>query len=245
MIQAVIFDLDGTLVQTEKLKALSYARAAVDLCPYTLREDEVIEAFKDVVGLSRRDVATRLVKRFNLADNAAGHMAEFGVSTPWQAFVQIRLAHYNKMLADPEVIRSNQWPHNMNLLERMRQEGCRVGLATMSHCEQVTRVLQILELSTAFDIVATRDDVDRGKPSPEIYQLVLAELGVQPDDALAIEDSPSGVEAAVAAGMHCIAVSTPFTGQQLHERNLIEDRWIVDDPADLMRVVDQKFQALN
>ena len=53
MIQAVIFDLDGTLVETERLKALSYARAAVELCLYTLTEAEVIEAFKDVVGLSR------------------------------------------------------------------------------------------------------------------------------------------------------------------------------------------------
>jgi beta-phosphoglucomutase-like phosphatase (HAD superfamily) len=44
MIRAVIFDLDGTLVQTERLKALSYARAAVELCPYTVGEDQVLEA---------------------------------------------------------------------------------------------------------------------------------------------------------------------------------------------------------
>ena len=53
MIQAMIFDLDGTLVQTERLKALSYARAAVELCPHDIREIDVVEAFKDVVGLSR------------------------------------------------------------------------------------------------------------------------------------------------------------------------------------------------
>jgi hypothetical protein len=47
--------LDGTLVQTERLKALSYARAAVELCPHdTTTEEEVLEAFKEVVGLSRR-----------------------------------------------------------------------------------------------------------------------------------------------------------------------------------------------
>jgi beta-phosphoglucomutase len=62
MIKAMIFDLDGTLVQTEKLKALSYARAAVELCPQVLNEDEVIEAFKDVVGLSRREVASTLLE---------------------------------------------------------------------------------------------------------------------------------------------------------------------------------------
>ena len=44
----MIFDLDGTLVQTERLKAISYARAAIELCPYNLTEEEVIEAFKKV-----------------------------------------------------------------------------------------------------------------------------------------------------------------------------------------------------
>ena len=58
MIRLVIFDLDGTLVQTERLKAMSYARAAVELCPYQVSEEEVIEAYKDVVGLRRREVAT-------------------------------------------------------------------------------------------------------------------------------------------------------------------------------------------
>ena len=55
MIRAFVFDLDGTLVETEELKALSYARAATELRP-ALREDEVVEAFKDLVGLSRQEV---------------------------------------------------------------------------------------------------------------------------------------------------------------------------------------------
>ena len=50
MIPATIFDLDGTLVQTERLKALSYAHAAVELCPHNLTEAEVVQAFKEVVG---------------------------------------------------------------------------------------------------------------------------------------------------------------------------------------------------
>jgi hypothetical protein len=59
-------------------------------------------------------------------------MAEFGVSAPWQAFVQVRLSHYGAMLADPEVLRKNQWPHNVALLQEARRSNCKVGLATMS-----------------------------------------------------------------------------------------------------------------
>ncbi len=194
MIQAMIFDLDGTLVQTEKLKALSYAKAAVQLCPHNLEEKEVIEAFKDVVGLSRREVATALVDRFGLEAKARSEMANFGVDTPWQAYVQVRLRLYDEILADSDVIRQNQWTHNVALLQASRHNCRHVGLATMSYCPQVRRVLQILQLTDAFDFVASRDDVERGKPNPEIYLLVAGELGVSPESCLVIEDSPAGVQ---------------------------------------------------
>lgn len=237
MIRAMIFDLDGTLVQTEKLKAISYARAAVELCPRSITEAEVIEAFKEVVGLSRQEVAVALVKCFNLKDAARARMAEFGVDTPWQAFVQVRLRFYEAMLADPKVVRDHQWPHTMALLREARRAMCRTGLATMSYCAQVRRVLEILELTEAFDFVASRDDVEHGKPDPEIYLLVARELGVAPTACLVIEDSPAGVEAGLAAGMEVIAVSTPFTQQRLHEAALLSSEQMVDDPATLPDVV--------
>ena len=113
MIQAMIFDLDATLVQTEKLKALSYAKAAIDLCPHAGSEGEVIEAFKSFVGLPRRKVAEDLVDRFALEPKAIACMEEFGVSAPWQAFVQVRLSHYERMLADPQAMigqrRQTRW----------------------------------------------------------------------------------------------------------------------------------------
>ncbi|MGQ9850756.1 MAG: HAD family hydrolase [Aggregatilineaceae bacterium] len=238
MIRAMIFDLDGTLVQTERLKALSYARAVTEICPEAVSEQAVFEAFKDVVGLSRREVALALIERFDLEAQAAARMAEFGVETPWQALVQIRLRYYEDLLADPDILRDNQWPHNVELLHTARRNGCKTGLATMSYCAQVQRVLAILDLAGAFDFVASRDDVEHGKPDPEIYQLVSTELGVPPQECLVIEDSPSGVKAALAAGMWCIAVTTPFTHASLRAANLLEARWIVDDPATLMVVVE-------
>ena len=245
MIRAMIFDLDGTLVQTEKLKALSYAKAVVDLCPEEIQEAEVVEAFKEVVGLPRKEVAARLIERFNLDESVKGRMNEFGVDAPWQAFVQVRLRYYEELLADPNVLRNNQWPHNMALLQEARNANCQVGLATMSHCAQVQRVLKILDLENAFDFVATRDDVENGKPDPEIYNLVAAELAVPMGECLVIEDSPSGVKAALAAGMWVIAVTTPFTREALHKNRLLDERWIVDDPSTLPRVLRHLFEEHN
>lgn len=242
MIRAMIFDLDGTLVQTERLKALSYARAAVQLCPRRLSESEVIEAFKEVVGRPRREVALALVGRFDLEGAARACMSEFGVSTPWQAFVQVRLHYYEQLLSDPQVLLSNRWMHNVEVLNEARRNRCKVALATMSHCRQVQRILEVLGLVGAFHFVATRDDVEWGKPHPEIYQLVSRELDVPPRECLVIEDSPAGVKAAQAAGMWCIVVTTPFTREVIHGELLLDGRWVVDEPGMLMAVVQEMLE---
>ena len=242
MIKAVIFDLDGTLVQTEKLKALSYARAAVELCPNDLSEDEVTEAFKDVVGLSRREVATQLMKRFGLEQKAKERMEAFGVRKPWQGYVQVRLGIYEKMLADPETISNNRWEDALELLDVVNARSCKTGLATMSHNEQAYQVLEILELTDAFDFIATRDDVDESKPNPEIYHLVMNELGERPETTLVIEDSPAGVEAALNAGADVVAVSTPFTRERLHELERLPKNRLVDEREKLLEVVRGVFE---
>ena len=245
MIKAIIFDLDGTLVQTEKLKALSYARAAVELCPRDLNEEAVIEAFKEVVGLSRREVATFLVERFELTRKSRERMAEFGVNRPWQAYVQVRLVYYREMISDPETLRQNQWPHSIKLLRQAEQSQCKVALATMSRCDQAQRVLDALKLRTAFDFIATRDDVSKGKPDPEIYQLAALELGISPENCLVIEDSPSGVRAALAADMQVVALATPFTKEKLQVLDRPPEVTLVDDPADLAVIVTEIIGAGN
>ncbi len=229
MIRAVIFDLDGTLVETEELKGLSYARAAVELRP-ELREADVVEAFKNFVGLSRQEVAVGLMQHFGLEDAAQARMAEFHVNAPWQAFVQVRQSIYEAMLGDPELLLSQRYPHNIAYLQEVRHSGVRIGLATMSYCHQVQRILKVLGLSNAFDFIASRDDVEHGKPDPEIYFLLARELEVQPEDCLVIEDSPAGVKAALEAGMNVVAVSTPLTHQHLHESGLLPPQHIVDTP---------------
>src|SRR5215211_6960172 len=224
MIRAFVFDLDGTLVETEELKALSYARAATELRP-DLNEGEVIAAFGDLLGLSRQEVAVGLMRRFELEDAARARMAEFGVGTPWQAYVQIRLGIYEEMLGDTKLIQEHRYPHNIALLRSVRQEGFPTALATQSHREQARCVLGILGLESEFDVVVTRDDVEHGKPDPEM------------GECLAIEDSPAGVQGALAAGMEVIAVTTRLTRQMFRDTDLLDRNHVVDDPRTLPEVV--------
>ena len=234
MINAMVFDLDGTLVQTERLKAHSYARAAVELCPRHVTEDEVLNAYKNVVGRSREEVASTLMQRFDLEPAARERMDAYGVDRPWQGFVQVRLGYYEAMVQDPEVIRDNQWPHAMDVLRTARENQC------------AQRVEHAVGLTDTFDFTATADDVTRTKPHPEIYRLTAVNLGTRPDQMLALEDSPSGVEAARTAGLHCIAMATDFTRDALHDANGLDARWIVEVPdalaANVQSLIDEQAQ---
>jgi beta-phosphoglucomutase-like phosphatase (HAD superfamily) len=238
-IQTMIFDLDGTLVKTEYLKACSYARAIEELCPGAFAEEEVIESFKDLVGLARREVSIALLERYRLEDPARARMAGLGVSTPWEALAQVRLKYYDRMLADAELIRGNVWPHNLALLSFARQVCRKVGLATMSVGSQVDQILAALDLTGAFEYIAGREDVEKPKPDPEIYVLVANKLNTAVENCLVIEDSFVGVQAALAARMNCIAVTTPMTYSAIHAGKILDERWIVDDPAQLTGVVQQ------
>ena len=235
-LDAMIFDLDGTLVQTEKLKADSYAAAAQELNP-EISPETVVEAFTDVVGGTRRDVATHLLERFDLEGAARDRMPELDVDEPWRAYVQIRLRIYEERVADPEVLRAHRWTHTGALLDLARATCQSLGLATSSQWTQARHVLRSLDLLDAFDAIATDDDVERSKPDPEIYLLVADQLRARPARCLVLEDSPTGVRAALAAGMEVVAIATPFTRARLHALETLGPGRIVDEPGDLLAAV--------
>lgn len=192
MISAVLFDLDGTLVETEELKALSHGRTIAELRP-DVSEDEVADVYaNDLVGHPRQEVAEILVQRFGLEEAARERMAELGAEEPWQVLVHIRHGIYDALLEDTDLLLEKRYPHNIELLYELRSEGYPTACATMSYRQQVERVLFVLGLEDAFEVVATMDDIERGKPDPEIDLLVAQKMGVPPEEFLVIEDPPPG-----------------------------------------------------
>ena len=240
----MIFDLDGTLIQTERLKAISYAQAVAELCPAPIAEMDIIEAYKQVVGESRAEVARYLVDKFRLEFKSKRTMVEFSGLEDWQILIQVRLEKYASMLAEPEILLSHRWPFNLAVLEAARAGDCKTGLATMSSAAQTNRVLKALGMEDEFDFIGTRDDIENGKPDPEIYDLVICELEVQPSQALVLEDSPAGISAAQAAGAHVIAVTTPFTRDRVHKMGL-DPRWVVDEAQEVGNVVRELLAGLQ
>lgn len=245
MIQAIMFDLDGTLVQSEKLKALSYAIAVQRLRGLPEPAPQAIEAYREIVGAAR-DVASRhVMESLGLAEDLGPLQGQYGVSEPGEVLTAMRKAIYDDMVADPQVLRDNQWPHTVELLRTAKETYCRTALATMSYREEVLHVSRALELEGFLDVVATREDVQEPKPDPEIYLLAARKLEVPPAECLVLEDSPNGVRAGVAAGMNVIAVGTPFTMAGLHSDQVLEHVWIVHDPATLPDVVRRRIEEHN
>jgi HAD superfamily hydrolase (TIGR01509 family) len=235
-VRAVCFDLDGTLVETEALKARSYAGAAVELRP-DLREDDVVAAYDDMVGHPREAVVAELMRRFALEEPARARMRELGASSPEEVFAALRLHRYEAMLSDHALIRGQAYPYALALLYRVKRDGYATGLATMSHAAQALVVLDILGVRGELDAVVTRDEVERPKPDPEIYQVLAERLHVPRAACLVIEDSLPGVRSALAAGMMCVAATTAMTYVQVHAAGVLPPDRIVDDPERLEPVL--------
>ncbi len=233
MIKAVIFDLDGTLVQTEIVKAHSYAKAVVQLANNGITEEEVIQNFKNYVGLSRTEVTKNLVKDYRTKINIYSD----NVEDIEDALIEKRLDIYNNMLEDPQILPRYCCKMTMGFLHSAFEDGYLTGLATMSHCMQVERVLQIMNIKDKFKFVITRDEIENAKPHPEIYLRMKNKLHVEADECIVIEDSVAGIKAALSANMIVFAVTNSITRDSVHSSKLLDKKFIIDNPAELK----QKF----
>ena len=237
MIQAIVFDLDGTLVQSEKLKAEAYAIAVQRLRRLPEPDQRAIEAYQSTVGASREVASQVVIDQLGLEPELRPLMAQYEASEPWQVLTQMRTAIYNDIVADPQVLRDNQWPHTISLLRLAKETGCRTGLATMSHRNEADHVLRVLDLERSLDLVLTREDVREPKPNPEIYLLAAKRFDLPPEELLVVEDSANGVRSAAAAGTNVIAFATPFTAKSLHETKVVEHDRILHESDKLLGMV--------
>jgi HAD superfamily hydrolase (TIGR01509 family) len=183
-LDAVLWDLDGTLVDTEP--------------SWIAAEYRLVESF----GGSWSDEDAKAQVGNPLLVTGEYLREHGGVRLPAARIVELLLAD---VLAD--VRREVHWrPGARRLLAECRQQGLATGLVTMSYLELAEAVTDRLPAGS-FDVLVTGDQVVRGKPDPEAYLAAADRLGVDPARCLAIEDSLTGVAAAEAAG--CLVVAVP------------------------------------
>ncbi len=99
----------------------------------------------------------------------------------------------------------------VELFREARDTGLKVGIASSSSRDWVCGHLERLAFIEGWDVIVCRADAERAKPAPDLYLKAVDALGVQPHEAIALEDSPNGVTAAKAAGLWCVAVPGPLT----------------------------------
>lgn len=242
MIKAIIFDLDGTLVQTEIVKAYSYAKAINQLSNNAVSEEDVIESFKSNVGLARQEVASNLVKEYR---SKLDPDAKSDNESLEDLVLETRLDIYNNMLEDPEILPRYCCKMTMGFLHSVKTDNYLTGLATMSHCMQVEKVLQIMNIKEKFKFVITRDEIENAKPHPEIYLRMKNKLQVEPDECIVIEDSVAGIKAALSANMNVFAVTNSITKESVLKSKLLDKKFIVDNPAELKTKVYEFIESLK
>ena len=186
-IQAVLFDLDGTLIDSEYFYFKNWA-------PILKEEFDLQISYEDWI----RDFAGH-----TLAHNVKRLVEDYGYDTTEEyMWKRTRAAYADSNMSDIELM-----PFAKDMLSSLKASNIRIGLVTSSYRSTVDTVLGKHGLLDYFEFFVTRECVEFPKPNPEPYLLALKKLSLPGDVCVAIEDTITGSTAALAAGLQLIAVT--------------------------------------
>jgi HAD superfamily hydrolase (TIGR01509 family) len=194
----VIFDLDGTLVDSEPLSKVAWRRVLA-LHGYDVGDTEITA----VQGL-----------RFAESYSAFARAAPLpSLDVIWSDYSQLLYTSYDEGLVS--------FDDAVSTARRLQAEGVPLAVATSSQRERLEHTLAAAHLEGLFAATVAGDEVPRGKPAPDGFLAAARLLGVDPAECVAVEDSQAGVDAAKAAGMTVLAVSRPGRLQPLTGADLL------------------------
>lgn len=184
--EAVLFDMDGVTVETATIwRDLE----ETEILPAAVAEQPPIEKVR---ALSVADAYSRLAELDDVELTVSA--TEFASLYEQQASAVYR-------------DRATLMQGYIDLLTDIRGQGCATGLVSASRGNWVEMVLDRFDLHELYDVVVSSSDFEGpSKPDPKTYSVAADRLGIQPEACLVVEDSPHGIEAAVEAGMYCIAL---------------------------------------
>jgi HAD superfamily hydrolase (TIGR01509 family) len=203
MVAALIFDFDGVIADTERIHLAAFQRAlsqaaAPNLPTFQLSNDEYYEKY---LGFDDEGVFRLL---------GAGRGVDFGDERV-RELVTAKGRAYDTLVAEA---RSVLYDGAEACIRRFHGR-LPLAIASGAYADEIRAVLAPAGLLTCFDTIVGCGDTPAGKPAPDPYIEAARRLGVDPHRSAAIEDSRWGVQAAIAAGMTCIAVTTNYASHEL------------------------------
>jgi HAD superfamily hydrolase (TIGR01509 family) len=187
--QAVIFDMDGVITDSEPLYGEAVNVVLADQGLFLTDEDH-----RQIMGSSIDYTWKWVMERFGLD----------GGIEQWKA-------PYDLAVADLLGTKSTPVPGLYGLLDGLESRGVKLGLATSSLTHWAEVVLAKLGVAERFPVIAACDMVAEAKPAPDLYLLAAQKLGAEPHRCLAIEDTPRGISSAKSAGLSVVGVRTEST----------------------------------
>ncbi|MGW4949798.1 HAD family hydrolase [Streptomyces parvulus] len=188
---SVIFDLDGTLVDSEPNY---YEAGRRTLAEYGVPDFSWAD-HEAYVGISTRETVADWKRRYTL-------------EAPVEELLAVKNRHYLE-LARTSV---RAYPEMRALVERLADEGVPLAVASGSSREAIAAILARTGLDARLRTVVSADEVARGKPAPDVFLEAARRIGADPADCVVLEDAAPGAAAAHAAGMRCVAV--PYVAAQ-------------------------------